>query len=184
MDISIPKLFFIFLRIGALTFGGGYAMIPIIEKELVYRYKLISPEDFYDALVVVQSLPGAIAINFAVFLGLRIKGKLGAMAGLLGVVIPSFVFILIISIFFFQFVDNEIVAAFFKGVRLSVVALMFLAGYKLFKMNRNWFGLFMITLTFALVIGFNTHPFLIVFIAGSFGYVVTKLKAVIDHDYH
>ncbi|MFH5881865.1 chromate transporter [Liberiplasma polymorphum] len=184
MDISVFKLFLIFLRIGALTFGGGYAMIPIIEKELVYRYKLLTPEDFYDSLVVVQSLPGAIAINFAVFLGLKLKGSKGAIAGLMGVVIPSFVFILVISIFFFQFVDNPIVAAFFKGVRLSVVALMFLAGYKLFKMNRNWFGIFMIVFTFALVIGFNTHPFIIVFLAGFIGYLVTQLKAVVDHDYH
>ena len=180
MEITTFRLFRIFLRIGALTFGGGYAMIPIIEKELVHRYKLISTEDFYDALIVVQSLPGAIAINFAVFLGLKIKGKFGAFAGLMGVVLPSFIFILIISIFFFQFVDNPIVEAFFKGVRLSVVALMALAAYKLFKLNRNWFGLFMIILTFSLVVGFHTHPFLIVFLTGFIGYIVSKLRAVME----
>lgn len=183
MEISSFKLFFTFLRIGALTFGGGYAMIPIIEKELVTRYKLLSTEEFYDALIVCQSLPGAIAINFAVFLGLRLKGYKGALASFLGVVLPSFVFILIISIFLFQYVENPVVAAFFKGVRVSVVVLMGVAAYKLFKMNRNGFGLFMMVFTFALVTSFNTHPFLIIFLTGLIGYLSVTLKEVVNHDH-
>ncbi|MFP4287037.1 MAG: chromate transporter [Candidatus Izemoplasmataceae bacterium] len=183
MEITSFKLFFTFLRIGALTFGGGYAMIPIIEKELVTRHKLLTTEDFYDALIVCQSLPGAIAINFAVFLGLKISGIKGAILSFLGVVLPSFVFILFISIFLFQYVENPVVVAFFKGVRVSVVVLMAVAAYKLFKMNKNGFGLFMMVFTFALVIGFNTHPFLIIFITGLIGYLSISLKEVINRDH-
>jgi chromate transporter len=183
MQVSSFKLFLTFLRIGALTFGGGYAMIPIIEKELVHRYKLIEPEAFYDALVVCQSLPGAIAINFAVFLGLKIKGYRGAFASFLGVVLPSFVFILIISIFLFQYVEHPIVVSFFKGVRVSVVVLMGLAAYKLFKLNKNGFGLFMMVFTFALVVSFNTHPFIIILLTGMIGYITATLKEVVNHDH-
>ena len=183
MNISLIHLFLIFLKVGAFTFGGGYAMIPIIERELVHRYKLIDPSEFYDSLVVCQSLPGAIAINFAVFLGLKLKGFKGALSGFLGVVLPSFVFILIIAIFFFQFIEYPLVEAFFKGVRLSVVALMSLAGYKLLKNNRTWFGVYMIVLSMSLLLVFNMHPFLIILFSAVFGYTVYTLRMVMSRDH-
>ncbi len=182
MKISLLKLFLIYLKVGAFTFGGGYAMIPIFERELVTRYKLIKPEEFYDTLVICQSLPGAIAVNFAVFTGLKLRGIRGAATTLLGVILPSFIFILIIAIFLFQYVEHPMVAAFFKGVRLSVVALIFLAGYKLLKKNRNWFGVFMMTITFAMVAFLDIHPFIVIVFTGFFGYLVFTVKAVTHHD--
>ncbi len=182
MSMSVWKLFLIFLKVGAFTFGGGYAMIPIFERELVHKYKLIKPEEFYDALVICQSLPGAIAVNFSVFTGLKLKGLKGAVGALLGVVMPSFVFILIIAIFLFQYIDNCFVEAFFSGVRLSVVALMFLAGYKLLKQNHNMFGAFMMLITFSMIVAFNVHPFLIILFAGTFGFLVYTLRQVTYRD--
>lgn len=183
MQLSLGKLFLIFMRVGAFTFGGGYAMIPIFERELVHRYKLLEPGEFYDTLVVCQSLPGAIAINFSVFLGLKLKGVKGAIVGFFGVILPSFMFILIISIFFFQFIEHPIIEAFFKGVRLSVVALMSLAGYKLLKSQRSFFGVFLIVITLALILGFNTHPFLVIVFAGLFGYLVYTVREVVHRDH-
>ena len=183
MEISLLKVFLIFLKVGAFTFGGGYAMIPIIERELVEKSKVLKPSEFYDTLVLCQSLPGAIAVNFAVFLGLKLKGYKGAFFGFLGVVLPSFLFILFISMFLFQFIDNPYVEAFFKGVRLSVVALMFLAGYKLLKSNRSFFGIGMITLTLIALLVFNLHPFILVLMGGLSGVVLLNLKEVIHRDH-
>lgn len=182
MRISLIKLFLIYLKVGAFTFGGGYAMIPIFERELVVKYKLIKPDSFYDTLVICQSLPGVLAVNFAVYTGLKLRGVKGAFVNVLGVTLPSFVFILVIAMVFFQYIDHPLVSAFFVGVRVSVVALIFLAGLKLLKKNRTLFGAFMMVITFALIAAFNTHPFIVIFGAGLFGYVVYTLRAVIDYD--
>ncbi len=181
MTISLYRLFMIFLKVGAFTFGGGYAMIPIFERELVYRYKLIKPESFYDTLTICQSIPGAIAVNFAAFVGYKLKGYKGAFIALLGVIIPSFVFILLIAIFLFQFIEMRYVAAFFQGVRLSVVALIFLAGYKLLRQNRTYLGIFIIVFTLALIVALQAHPVIAIVFAGGFGYLVYTVRAVIAH---
>lgn len=182
MKISLTRLFFTFLKIGAFTFGGGYAMIPIIERELVHRYKYIKSEDFYDTLIICQSLPGVIAINFSVFIGLKMRGWKGALVSAVGVALPSFVIIITIAAFFFQYIENPYVEAFFKGVRVSVVALIFLAGFKLLKQNRSYYSVFIASLTFALVATFNVHPFIIIVSMGLFGVIVAKTKEVIDCD--
>ena len=180
MTISAWKLFLIYLKVGAFTFGGGYAMIPVFERELVTRYKVIKPESFYDTLVICQSLPGAIAINFAAFTGYKLRGYRGAFASVFGVVLPSFVLILLVAMFLFQFIDVPLVEAFFQGVRLSVVALMGLAGWKLLMRNRSWFGVFVIITTMTLLLRFYVHPMVVVVLAGGFGYVTLTAKAVID----
>ena len=182
MQISSWRLMGIFLKIGALTFGGGYAMIPLIERELVHRYKLLKPEAFYDTLLVCQSLPGAIAINFAVMIGIKLKGWRGALAGLFGTVLPSFLIILMVAIFFFQFVDRPLVEAFFKGVRLSVVALMFLAGWKLFKRARYGVGLFVIVLTFVLIVSFSAHPFFVIVLMAGYGIAIGTARGAMRRD--
>ncbi len=176
MPISLGRLFLIFLKVGAFTFGGGYAMIPVFERELVKRFKLIAPEDFYDTLVVCQSLPGPIAVNFAVFTGLRLRGKRGALISLLGVVLPSFIFILLISVFLFRYIDVPIVEAMFKGIRLSVVALIFFAGAKLFMSHRSLEGLCIAVMAFALVFTFSLHPVWVVLMAGAYGILSRRAK--------
>lgn len=118
------ELFWSFFKIGAFTFGSGYAMIPIIEKEVVDRKKWFDSEDFYNHLALAQSSPGPIALNTAVFVGYRMRGRIGALTAVLGSVIPCFSIILIIAIFLGDIRDNVYVDAAFKGIRPAVVALI------------------------------------------------------------
>lgn len=113
-----------FIKIGAFTFGGGWAMIPIIEREVVDRHKWISREDFLDLLTITQSLPGILAVNMAVLVGNKLRGIKGSVVAALGTIIPSFVMILLIAIFFVRIYDNPTVVSIFKGIRPAVVALI------------------------------------------------------------
>ena len=121
---TLPELFWSFFKIGAFTFGSGYAMLPIIEKEVVDRKKWFESEDFYNHLALAQSSPGPIALNTAVFVGYRMRGWVGALTAVLGSVIPCFAIILTIAIFLGDIRDNQYVDAAFKGIRPAVVALI------------------------------------------------------------
>jgi chromate transporter len=118
------ELFYSFFKIGLFTFGGGYAMIPIIQREMIDRRHWIEEKEFFDLLTLAQSAPGPIALNTAVFVGYKLYGYWGAIVSLLGVVIPSFSVILFVAIFFSHIRENAIVDAAFKGMRPVVVALM------------------------------------------------------------
>ena len=102
------SLFISFLKIGAFTFGGGYAMVPLIEREVIDNRGWVQREDFLDLLTIAQSAPGPIALNTAVFVGYRIAGIWGALSSLLGIVIPSFTIILLVAIFFADIRDNSV----------------------------------------------------------------------------
>ena len=102
----IFEIFLSIFKIGAFTFGGGYAMIPLIEQEVVNNKKWLNKDEFMDVLVVAQSLPGAMAINASIFLGYRIAGILGAISALIAVILPSFIIIILIAAFFMQFRNN------------------------------------------------------------------------------
>ena len=119
------ELFLSFLKIGLFTFGGGYAMIPIIEKEVIDNRKWIEQREFLDLLTLAQSAPGPISLNTAVFVGYKLYGYRGALTALAGVVTPSFLIILTVAIFFSQIRNNPVIDAAFKGIRPIVVALMF-----------------------------------------------------------
>lgn len=118
------QLLFTFLKIGLFTFGGGMAMIPLIKREVIERKQWVAESDFLDMLAVAQSAPGPIALNIAVFVGYKTRGFWGALAALLGVVIPSFTVILLIAIFFSEVRDNKIVDAAFRAMRPAVIALI------------------------------------------------------------
>lgn len=118
------ELFSIFFKIGAFTFGGGYAMLPLIEHEIVQKKNYISKREFIDLLAIAQSAPGVMAINVAVFVGYKLKGVSGAIITILGAALPSFLAILAIALFFKNFRQNEIVARIFTGIRPAVVALI------------------------------------------------------------
>ena len=113
-----------FLKIGAFTFGGGYAMIPIIQYEVVNRRKWLSETEFVELLTIAQAAPGPISLNTAVFVGYKCRGYKGALAAIMGVVIPSFVIILAVAMFFHTMRDNRWVDAAFRGMRPAVVALI------------------------------------------------------------
>src|SRR5690554_3515051 len=136
------KLFTVFFRIGAFTFGGGYAMIPYIEREIVDKNKWIESEDIIDIFAIVQSVPGVIAVNSSTFVGYRVAGITGAVAATLGVVLPSYIIISIIAIFLYNFKDYPFVNEAFHGIQAGVAALMCHVVYKLGKKSvKNAYGL-------------------------------------------
>lgn len=116
-------LFLTFVKIGTFTIGGGYAMLPLIQREVV-DHKWMSKEDFIDIFSIAQSLPGIFAVNIAVFVGYRLKKILGSVVCALGCILPSFLIILSIALFFTHIKDNEWVIKAFKGLRPAVVALI------------------------------------------------------------
>ncbi len=122
----LSNLFFTFFKIGAFTFGGGWAMISIMEKEIVDKHKWLERESFLDLLAVAQSLPGILAVNIAVAIGDKLKGLKGSIVAALGTILPSFMMILTIAIFLTPDLikNNEVLSAIFKGIRPSVVALI------------------------------------------------------------
>ena len=117
-------IFTCFAKIGAFTIGGGYAMIPIIQKEVVDKRGWISEEDFMDVLAISQSAPGILAVNISIFLGHKLKGTKGSIVATLGSTLPSFTIILLIAMFFAGYQDNPTIMAIFKGIRPVVVSLI------------------------------------------------------------
>ena len=127
------KSFLIFFRIGVFTIGGGYAMVPIIEAELVDKRKWISKEDFLDLLALAQTVPGIFAVNISIFIGYKLRKFWGAFWMALGTILPSFLIILAIALFFRQFQHYEPVERVFKGIRPAVVALIAAPTFKMAK---------------------------------------------------
>lgn len=128
------QLFWSFFKIGAFTFGGGYAMIPLIQKEVVDRKKWLAEGEFIDMLAIAQSVPGPISLNTAVFVGNKKKGYWGSLASSLGIILPSFIIILLIALVFTEFKNNPGVERVFKGIRPAVVALI---AAPLWKMGKS-----------------------------------------------
>lgn len=118
------KIFTTFAKIGAFTIGGGYAMIPIIQREVVEKNGWIEEKDFMDILAISQSAPGILAVNISIFLGYRLRGVKGSIVATLGSALPSFLIILLIAMFFTGYQDNPTVIKIFKGIRPAVVALI------------------------------------------------------------
>lgn len=144
---KLKQLFFLFLtffKIGLFTFGGGYAMIPIIEREAVDRKNWISKDEFLDILAIAESTPGPLAINSATFVGYKVCGVLGSVFATLGVVLPSFIIIFAISFFFDLFLSLRWVQYAFRGIQVCVAFLIFNAGLKMLKHLK--IGLFNTTL--------------------------------------
>ena len=116
--------FLTFFRIGAFTIGGGYAMIPLLQKEVVDNKKWLDKEEFLDALAIAQSVPGVLAVNLAIITGYKLRRRKGSIVASLGVVLPSFIIILLIAACFGNIRDNPVIERIFKGVRPAVVALI------------------------------------------------------------
>lgn len=133
------KVFATFFKIGAFTFGGGYAMIPLIQKEAVEKHGWVTDEDILEIIAIAESTPGPIAINSATFVGYRTCGVLGSVCATLGVVLPSFVIIYAISFVLRQFQEIKAVQYAFQGIRAGVLALLCKALWGMYKKNtKNW----------------------------------------------
>ena len=131
--MMLAALFFTMLKVGLFTFGGGYAMVALLEHELIEKKKWLEKDEFLDMVAIAESTPGPIAINAATYVGYKKAGFLGSLFSTLGVCIPSLVIIYAISLFFDAFLSVTLVAYAFKGIRVCVIYLIFSAGIKMLK---------------------------------------------------
>lgn len=176
-DNTIKQLFFSFLKIGAFTFGGGYAMIPLIQKEVVEDKKWLTDEDVADVIAIAETTPGPIAINAATFVGYKAKGVIGALAATLGVVIPSFLIIILITVALKNYMEYEIVADAFWGIRIAVIALMTKAFVTMLKQcPRNVVSYGIAVIALVLVGIYKISVFAIVLGAALIGIVYYQVK--------
>lgn len=129
------KLFIVFAKIGSFSFGGGYAMLPFIYKELVVKYGWISIKQYSDIIAISQMTPGAVAISYSAFIGYKFGGVLGCFAGSLGVILPSFIMILLIASVFKHFYEKHSVKAVFNGIRPGTLGLLAAAAVTISSSN-------------------------------------------------
>ena len=156
---ELLRLFFAFAKIGVCTFGGGYAMLPIIQRELVEDRKWCTEEEVINYFAVGQCTPGVIAVNTATFIGYKRKKTMGAISATLGVITPSVIIIMIIAAFISGFAENHYVIYAFNGIRAAVSALVVNAVIKLWKAGvKNAFGLGIFLIVFTLSVMFNLSP--------------------------
>lgn len=163
-------MFLSFFKIGAFTFGGGYAMIPIIEKEFVENKKWISKEEFMDSLVIAQSIPGPMAVNCSVFVGYKVDKIKGALAAVLGTVLPSVLIILVVASLLTGIRNNEFVDLGFKGISAAVPVLVLVAITSLSKsIKKNSRNIIICIVMSILLIFFNLSPAIAIVIGLIYG---------------
>lgn len=164
-------LFLTFFKIGLFTFGGGYAMIPLIQQEVTDKKKWMRAEEVADIIAISEATPGPLSINAATYVGYRVAGVLGAIFATIGLVIPSFVIIFIISLFLDQFMQIEIIDHAFMGIKAAVALLVIMGSFYLYKsMVKNAFTItvLIITISLSLILGFlNASISSVFFILGG-----------------
>lgn len=181
---NLFNLFFTMFKIGLFTFGGGYAMIALLESELVEKKKWIKKEEFLDMIAISESTPGPIAINSATYVGYLVGKLWGSLLATIAVTLPAFLIIFVISLFLDKFLSLEYVGYAFKGIQVCVTFLILSAGYKMFKeMEKNLFNIVIFSLTTLCVIlftifgvSFSSVLYIIISaIVGVFVYLIKKL---------
>lgn len=174
---TLIDLFFTFCRIGGLTFGGGYAMLPMIQKEIVEEKKWATEEEVLDYYAVGQCTPGIIAVNTATFIGYKVQGIIGAIVATLGVVFPSLIIITIIAALLKNFASYAIIQHAFSGIRVVVIALIVSAILKLAKTAiKNSTTLIIAIIAFILVAFVNLSPIYIVIAAACIGLILKFIR--------
>lgn len=177
------QIFWTFFKISPVTFGGGYAMIPLIEKEVVEKRKWLKHEDIIDVFALSQSVPGAVAINSATFIGQRIGGIRGSIAAMIGVSLPTFLIVLALGILYLFIQNHPKVEAAFVSIRVSIVALIVYAAIKTAKtavIDKSTWGMFVIGVPALFII----HPILAILIGGLGGIIITFMKAKLGYNAH
>lgn len=172
------QLFTIFFRIGAFTIGGGYAMVPLIENEIVTKRNWITKEEFLDLLAIAQSTPGVLAANISIFVGYKLRGIRGSIITTLGAVLPSFFIILAVAAFFRDIKDNAVVERIFKGIRPAVVALIAAPVFNMAKAAKiNRYNVWIPVVSALLIWQLGFSPVWIIIAAGTGGYLMrNKIK--------
>ena len=185
------SLFLTMLKIGVFTFGGGYAMIALLENEFVAKKKWLEKDEFLDVAAIAESTPGPIAINAATYIGYKNAGMIGSIIATLGICIPSFVIIYAISLFFDAFLSLTLVAYAFKGIQMCVVYLILTAGLKMLKqMKKTAFNIIIISITLVCMVVFSLFAvkfstifyILISGICGVVVYLLGKIRKEKKHD--
>ena len=179
------SLFITMLKIGLFTFGGGYAMIALLENEFVSKKKWIDHEEFLDLAAIAESTPGPIAINAATYIVYKRAGVLGSLTATLGITLPSFVIIYLISLFFDTFLSLTLVSYAFKGIQICVIYLIFSAGLRMLKqMKKNVLNVIILSVTLVLMVTFsllavNFSTVFYILIFGAVGvcvYLIGKIR--------
>lgn len=170
------KLFLIFARIGAFTFGGGYAMLPLLQKEVVEKQNWATEEELMDYFAIGQCTPGVIAVNTATFIGFKRRGILGAISATLGVITPSIIIILALAAFFTHFADNPIVKHAFNGIRVAVCTIVAVSIFKLAKKGIvDWITLLLFIAAFCVMLFLHVSSICIVVGAAFVGIIARIL---------
>ena len=176
MTAKYCDIFWSFLKVGAFTIGGGYAMIPLMQRELVTRHGWLSDEDFMDEVALSQAMPGVFAVNMASMTGYRLRGVRGAIVATVGNVLMPIVFILALAVFFRTFRDNPVVERIFMGLRPAVVALV---AAPVFTMARSakvtWSNVWIPVASVLLIWLFGVSPIVVVLAAALLGYLYSRL---------
>lgn len=185
------SLFLTMLKIGLFTFGGGYAMIALLENEFVEKKKWLEKDEFLNVTAIAESTPGPIAINAATYMGYKYAGIIGSIIATLGICIPSFVIIYVISLFFDAFLSLTLVEYAFKGIQICVVYLILTAGLKMLKqMKKTVFNMIIISITLICMVVFSLFAvkfstifyILISGICGVVVYLLGKIRKEKKHD--
>ena len=170
-------LFWTFCKVGALTFGGGYAMLPLIQREIVENKKWSTEKEILDYYAVGQCTPGVIAVNTATFIGYKLRGIIGGIVATLGVIFPSIVIILIIATFLQNFADLAIVQSAFAGIRVAVVALIITTVVKLIKSSiKDYLGVIIAIIAFVISAFIGLSPVYVVIAAALTGFISKGLR--------
>lgn len=170
---KLLELFLVFARIGAFTFGGGYAMLPLLQKEIVDKRGWATDEELVDYYAIGQCTPGIIAVNTATFIGYKQRGIPGAIFATFGIVFPSLVIITTIAAFFVDFQKFAIVNHAFGGIRVVVVALITDAIIKLWKKSvKDWVGIIVFAISFLAIVFLDISPIVIIIASAALGIII------------
>ena len=172
---SLGTLFFTFFKIGLFTFGGGYAMIALLEEEFIQRRKWLDKDEFLDMAAIAESTPGPVAINSATYLGYKLAKVPGAATATVAVCLPSFLIIYAISLFFEQFTQLTVIANAFKGIQVCVIYLIFSAGVRMLKaLDKSPFATGVLAAVMLVMVGLSlagvsVSSILLIFLSGAAG---------------
>lgn len=170
-------IFLSFFRVGAFTIGGGYAMIPLMQRELVERHHWLTDEEFLDHVALSQAMPGVFAVNMATVVGQRLRGFRGALTAIVGNIVMPIVFILLLAVFFRAFRENVIVSRIFLGLRPAVVALIAAPVFTLARSAKvTWSTVWIPILSALLIWLLGVNPVLVVLAAALLGYLYSRIK--------
>ncbi|WP_294342165.1 chromate transporter [uncultured Clostridium sp.] len=167
---KLLNLFWAFFKIGAFTFGGGYAMVPLIEKEIVEKQKWVDKDEFVDIIVLSQSFPGALAVNCSTMVGYKICGIVGAVVTLLAVVLPSFIIMLMVAMYLMKFRNNIYVNAAFKGINAAVPIMVLVAIVSLSKsLRKSTMTYIIMAAALIVLLFFDINPIWVIIVSALFG---------------